>query len=50
VHGIQPSSVYHCEYCPLFFNLLKAKDKHVLKHHPPPPPMQEIQQHGLQQI
>ena len=33
VHGIQPTSVFHCEYCPLFFCMMKAKEKHVLKHH-----------------
>ena len=37
VHGIQPTSVFHCEYCPLFFSIMKAKERHILKHH------QEIQ-------
>ena len=33
IHGIQPTNVFHCDFCPLFFNLIKAKEKHVQKHH-----------------
>ena len=33
VHGITPTDAYQCEYCPSFFEHLKAKDKHVQKHH-----------------
>ena len=33
VHGITPSDAFQCEYCPAFFEHMKAKDKHLAKHH-----------------
>ena len=33
VHGITPEDCYQCEYCTAFFEHLKAKEKHVAKHH-----------------
>lgn len=33
VHGITPTDAYQCEFCPSFFEHLKAKEKHVAKHH-----------------
>ena len=28
-----PSDAFQCEYCPAFFEHMKAKDKHLAKHH-----------------
>ena len=36
VHGITPQDAHQCEHCPSFFQNLKAKEKHVAKHHPEP--------------
>ena len=33
VHGITPTDCFQCEFCPSFFEHIKAKNKHVAKHH-----------------
>jgi KRAB domain-containing zinc finger protein len=51
VHGITPTDAHQCEFCPSFFEHLKAKDKHVMKHHmeKSEPALQQPQQHQQQQ-
>ncbi len=34
VHGIRPTNVLNCDYCPAFFNHKKVIDRHVAKQHP----------------